>query len=915
MVKKKEPSESSIALRVICCLMAIIAITASFIFGESAVPVIQFDPMQTAVIVLCIWLCIGGGVFSYHYMLTTPPIVPKLIKLGVLLIVLNLAKELWADNLFALQFQFLRPLMHALVATSVLVSFELRTRSDIIASATFGLLLLCVAATSGKSMLFGVIVFLYICLGGVLLMLSCQSQTRNEAGQSQQPSLIKKTTQGTTTGALVLTGILLPMISIAVFCIIPRLDNEADSISARVRGYVTSTIYELRKNQTIDMIPNQDKLAHAVGPNRIDSSRRREAARLKKESEKPEEQATNRQGKPTNSPDRKTGADAADAQPAKKDNQPRVKGKDSHSSSKTPSPNNKTPGGSGGNLSSAAKRPAIQDEQSKSTNPSAAKPAADATKTSTADKPTPGADKETAASEAPASAPETEKPKAGTPTGNRKESVKEGNEVEHQDTPTEATNKAKPQKRGQGVRKILDESSVSLGMGMQNPDEPMFSLACTRSVYTKSMAMDSFDGQVWSRNNRLDVLEFTPESNGISLSCAPLKFSYAVPIMELVQTYKVESNLGYYVPVAGIPQHISFLQPVTVDAFGSIKAKNPLLTGTNYSLLAQLPIYPLDDMRSAQPVVELEPDGIDQYLEIPQNQSQKLFQLSLELAGKDGNRFRQAERILHHLRKGYVYSLQPIDAGKKENLVDAFLFQTKKGDCKAFASSFVMLCRAVDIPARFVVGYLPGDFDPVTGATHVKRKHSHAWAEVYTPPYGWVPFDPTPGGQLPSRPEESYYNYQRIKREVKAYTDTAKSSSLNAVKTALSWVSTILGAISLAVALFGLYLGLRAARGVIRKVIHSMGHRHPATKMKDRIVKKLTKFGITKAPADTGEDIVTKLLQKLREQQGDEILAKRLAAFMNTYNAVYFGQEDKMEQLKALDREIETLLSSTSAKR
>jgi len=884
--KKKAPPESSIALRVICCLMAIIAITASFIFGESAVPVIQFDPMQMAVLVLCVWLCIGGGVFSYHYMLATPPVVTKLIKLGVLLIVVNLTKELWIDNLYALQFQFLRPLMHSLVATSVLTSFELRTRSDIIASATFGLLLLCIAATSGKSMLFGGIVFLYICLGGVLLMLSCQSQARNEATQSEQPTFIKRTTQGTTNSAVALTILLLPLISIALFCIIPRLDNEADSVSARVRASATATIYEMRKNQTVNLLPNQDPIARSPGPNQLDGARRREAARRNKVSQKTTEHKT-------------------DPSPPKK--------KNARSSATPTVGNDNTHKHRGGKTPTAANKRPHDLKQSKASMQRASNQPKKGEKASTIKGTKTGTIKET--TKPSVSSAETETAKASKNGADPKDSAMGGEKSKVDVAPQETANKARQNETSKNRTEVLDESSISLSQAMKDPEEPMFSLACTRKVYTKFMAMDTFNGRKWSRKGTGNVWEFDPNSNGVALECAPLKFSYAVPIMDLVQTYKVESNLGYYVPVAGIPQHLSLLQRVTVDAFGSIKASNPLLAGTNYSVLAQLPVYALDDMRTAKPVTELEPDGIDNYLEIPDNQSQKLFQLSSELAGEDGNRFRRAERLLLHLRKSYAYSIQPVDTPPGTNFVDAFLFDAKKGDCKAFASAFVMMCRAVEIPARFVAGYLPGDFDPVTGATHVKRKHSHAWAEVYMPPYGWVPFDPTPGGQLPSRPEESYYNYQRIQREITAYTDKAKSSSVNAVTTALSWVGKILGAISLAVAAFALYLGLQAANGVIRTAIHAMAHRHPATKMKDRIVKSLTKFGVAKTPADTGSDIVTKLLQKLRDQQSDETLAKRLAAFMDTYNAVYFGQEDKMEQLKELDREIKILLSSAPTKR
>lgn len=58
------------------------------------------------------------------------------------------------------------------------------------------------------------------------------------------------------------------------------------------------------------------------------------------------------------------------------------------------------------------------------------------------------------------------------------------------------------------------------------------------------------------------------------------------------------------------------------------------------------------------------------------------------------------------------------------------------GVCQDYAHLLLSLCRHVGLPARYVSGYL-GDVAQ-SGA-------SHAWAEAYVPPYGWVGIDPTLG--------------------------------------------------------------------------------------------------------------------------------------------------------------------------
>jgi transglutaminase-like putative cysteine protease len=62
--------------------------------------------------------------------------------------------------------------------------------------------------------------------------------------------------------------------------------------------------------------------------------------------------------------------------------------------------------------------------------------------------------------------------------------------------------------------------------------------------------------------------------------------------------------------------------------------------------------------------------------------------------------------------------------------------QWKKGDCTEYVDLFVALCRAKDIPARFVAGYTLR-FDDVSP--------KHNWAEVFLEDYGWIPFDPSWG--------------------------------------------------------------------------------------------------------------------------------------------------------------------------
>jgi transglutaminase-like putative cysteine protease len=64
------------------------------------------------------------------------------------------------------------------------------------------------------------------------------------------------------------------------------------------------------------------------------------------------------------------------------------------------------------------------------------------------------------------------------------------------------------------------------------------------------------------------------------------------------------------------------------------------------------------------------------------------------------------------------------------------------GVCQDFAHVLISLCRNVGLPARYISGYLGG----VEMSTA-----SHAWAEAFIPPYGWVAVDATIGTRCTGR--------------------------------------------------------------------------------------------------------------------------------------------------------------------
>ena len=101
------------------------------------------------------------------------------------------------------------------------------------------------------------------------------------------------------------------------------------------------------------------------------------------------------------------------------------------------------------------------------------------------------------------------------------------------------------------------------------------------------------------------------------------------------------------------------------------------------------------------------------------------------------------ERVLQHFNaEPFVYTLQPPLLPERDAM-DAFLFDTRRGFCEHYASSFVIMMRAAGIPARVVAGYQGGEVNPVNRTVIVHQFDAHAWAEVWLEGEGWVRVDPT----------------------------------------------------------------------------------------------------------------------------------------------------------------------------
>lgn len=312
---------------------------------------------------------------------------------------------------------------------------------------------------------------------------------------------------------------------------------------------------------------------------------------------------------------------------------------------------------------------------------------------------------------------------------------------------------------------VLFTPSQTIHDFWQSSSEEVFTARVSDGVGRRwrGATYDSFDGRSWQQLDRQaqliavgdPLLGQTPEAvtpgdgwNEVTVEVLPVDYGgdvFVAPAAPLVVNQPTElttrgphgafvsAKLGYGIE-PGVPYSVRSLVRAR-SGRGVLTASQLAAAGTNYP----------DWIR---PYLDIRPDSIG---DIVRTTARSVYDT---LKPTERDPYHVAQAMQDYLYQGgdfeYATDIRGQCAGEK--LVDCFM-RIRKGYCEYFATAMVMMLRALDIPARYVLGYLPGQ-EQEGGTWRVDRSAAHAWVEVYFPHFGWVEFDPTPGnaqnGQRPT---------------------------------------------------------------------------------------------------------------------------------------------------------------------
>jgi protein-glutamine gamma-glutamyltransferase len=488
-----------------------------------------------------------------------------------------------------------------------------------------------------------------------------------------------------------------------------------------------------------------------------------------------------------------------------------------------------------------------------------------------------------------------------------------------------------------GIGQIQQSNAVVMHVQIDGDNRGQYAL------HWRGVALADFDGKTWS--NLRAHYPLNRQADG----------SFVVPLFTqgVAQDSGARSQAALGVPARLIHYRV-LLEPIGTNVFflapwgrrivGPYRALSLDAGGAVYDLDSQrsVNVYEADsDIAKPSPAqLRAAGDSLPQlasaYLRFP-TLDPRIPQLAAQITGSASNSYDKAAALETYLKTRYGYTLQLPSAPVADPLAN-FLFERRQGHCEYFASSMAVMLRTLRIPARVVNGFRSNEFNDVTGNYVVRAKDAHSWVEAYFPGYGWITFDPTPGGAV-GTPEgwdramlyldaaQSFWrewviSYDSSHQYILGHS--AVSSTRNSLERARMWAEMRYARLlrwaqrsqrgvehspgrwlggSLVVALLWLVMGnaARIARMIRTRRLQAHPERSPdqaATMWYERMARFLARRGVQKSTTQTAQEFVRVL--------EDERLRAPVGRFTDAYESARFGNSaDDAMKLPELYEEVE----------
>ncbi|MBI1750225.1 MAG: DUF3488 domain-containing protein [Acidobacteria bacterium] len=279
------------------------------------------------------------------------------------------------------------------------------------------------------------------------------------------------------------------------------------------------------------------------------------------------------------------------------------------------------------------------------------------------------------------------------------------------------------------------------------------SVAQMGGVRWRGIALTTFDGKRWTSEAHERIIVYPDVATGwFGLGFTPAelrrtsrRIAYTVLLEPLATDSlfvpeRAERLRGRFSPEIERAGRTSPRSHLEQDFTRSIFNPFHNFTKIRYEGVSYVPQVPAERLRAAPAAY---PDDVRRlYLQLPALDP-RIPALAREITKNAATPYDKAAAIERHLRTRYGYTLE-LSGTPGESPLAHFLFTRRAGHCEYFASAMTVMLRSLEVPARYVNGFLPGEYNDFGEDYIVRGSDAHSWVEVYFPEFGWITFDPTP---------------------------------------------------------------------------------------------------------------------------------------------------------------------------
>jgi len=149
-----------------------------------------------------------------------------------------------------------------------------------------------------------------------------------------------------------------------------------------------------------------------------------------------------------------------------------------------------------------------------------------------------------------------------------------------------------------------------------------------------------------------------------------------------------------------------------------------------------------------QPKESMSPQRRRLLLDLPPTMRNFLLNYSAEKWGNLGTFAEKTNAVSGYLRGNFEYSLDLPERRRGTEPIVNFLDTGHAAHCEYFATATVLLLRSLDVPARYITGYVVDEYNADGESWLARNLDAHAWVEAYDEDtQRWIAVESTPGRQ------------------------------------------------------------------------------------------------------------------------------------------------------------------------